>query len=287
MRRRSGRPSSPLRLLSSSSATTDEATAPRRRARRLLAEADARGVPRAPALLSAALAGAARGGLVREARGLFRELRAAGGGKPPSSAAFTALLTALKNSPQGPPLEEMLEVKRDMLAAGARPPLQAYHVLMDAAVARRDFAAAADLQQELLAAGLSPTRATYNRLLFALAAQEETEGGALPQVLGVLEAMEQRGIDSDEGTYTAILDVCAREGQVEALDSILEMMRKSLVPVTKEVLARRVRALGRAGRWREAVEEFRRASARLGAPRCLRELNPGSLFQPLRAAPRP
>lgn len=221
----------------------------------------ARGVPRSPAVLSAAISGVARGGLVREARALFLELRAAApAGKPPSAASFNAFLSALKNGPQGAPLEEMLEIKNEMVAAGLRPPLLTYHILMDAAVSRRDFAAATDLHQELLSAGLAPTLATYNRLLFALAAQEDhhhREGGALQQVLGVLEAMEQRGIQSDEGTYTAILDVCAREGQVAALDSIVDMMRKGRIPITKDVLARRVKALGRTGRWKDAAEEFR------------------------------
>lgn len=220
---------------------------------------EARGVPRSPQVLGVAIGCAARGGLVAQARALFRELRAAAAPKPPPASAFNALLTALKNSPQGAPLEEMLEIKAEMAAAGLRLPLQTFHVIMDAAVSRRDFAAATDLHQELVAAGLSPTLATYNRLLFALAAQDEPEGGALQQVLGVLEAMEQRGIQSNEGTYTAILDVCAREGQVGALDSILDMMRGGGIPVTTAVLARRVRALGRAGRWKEAVEEFRRA----------------------------
>lgn len=151
----------------------------------------------------------------------------------------------------------MLEAKAEMIKLGVRPTLLTFHILMDASAACRNFAAAADLQSELIAAGLTPTLGTFNRLLFALASQES---GSLEQVLEVLETMEQRGVQSDEGTYLAILDVCAREGQVEALDSIMEMMAKSRIPITKEVYARRVKALGRSGKWREAVDVFRRAS---------------------------
>jgi hypothetical protein len=267
---------------------------PDRVATALLDMASAR-VPLTAACYAIALRALAAGGRLRPALALLAEWRAAAAESnavpPPGADAFEAALQACASSPDAgacaaawasnsassaaadsamcaaepaSTLQLAWDLAAEMEAAGVPRHRNAFHALMDAALACRAPAAVFDARAAMEAAGIRATDATWCRLVAAAALRPRS---GVAETLAVIEEMQREGFTPTEGIFTSLLAACARCGDAPRAEAAAAAAAAAGIELGAVALASRLRASGGAGAWRHAAALLRAAPPRLARDR--------------------
>jgi len=107
------------------------------------------------------------------------------------------------------------------------------------------------LLQQMVSKGILPTARTFNAIMAIRPKVSETEGYV--QALDILRRMREEGVEPDVFSYTLAIDACERAKQWEAVVQVVDDARRKATVI---MLSRKMSALTKLKRWREALEVF-------------------------------
>lgn len=196
------------------------------------------------------LGAAAKGGLADVALDVFASMRSDGFAARKST--YNSLLEACAKAPQ-PRAEQAFEIFNVMVAEGTiAPNARTFALLVEAAGASGSPALARDALASAEAAGVDVSLATRNQFIAA-------SGADVSAALEALEAIEKRaGLEPDVFSYGGVLGACAKAGDADAATETEARMLARLGEDAHNRVTRHavIAALGRAGRWREALGRY-------------------------------
>ena len=214
------------------------------------------------------LAAVSAGGLVDFALDVFLKMRA--DGFAPRKTTYNSLLEACATCPQ-PRVEQAFEIFHRMSEEGrVAPNARTFALLIDAATRAGLPRFAFDAFDAMRAAGVDIPLMTYNRLIRAAGGDGDgTSVQALDQSGGVQtarallnEIRDKTDLEPDLYTYGSVLGTCAAAaaaGDSTAANvacQTAEEMRNAGVQHNRATRHALIAALGRAGRWRQVLEEY-------------------------------
>ena len=215
------------------------------------------------------LAAVSAGGMADAALEVFAKMRS--DGFKPRKSTYNSLLEACATAPQ-PRAEQAFEIYHVMVADGAiAPNKRTFVLLIDAATRAGKPELAFDAFDAMKkSSGLSMSSATssatssdaddvvgldvYNRLIHACAAKGPD---GLRRALDLFhEVKTTNSLTPDAYTYGSVLGACAAAGDAKTADALVAEMSDNRVSHNRVTRHAYITALGRAGRWEDALDQF-------------------------------
>ena len=212
------------------------------------------------------LAAVSAGGMADAALEVFAKMRA--DGFKPRKSTYNSLLEACATAPQ-PRAEQAFEIYHVMVADGAiAPNKRTFVLLIDAATRAGKPELAFDAFDAMKKSFSSTSSATssssddgdvvgldvYNRLIHACAAKGPD---GLRRALDLFhEVKSTPALAPDAYTYGSVLGACAAAGDATTADVLVAEMSERGVSHNRVTRHAYITALGRAGRWEDALDQF-------------------------------
>eukprot|EP00929_Paragymnodinium_shiwhaense_P100768 TRINITY_DN63341_c0_g1_i1.p1 TRINITY_DN63341_c0_g1~~TRINITY_DN63341_c0_g1_i1.p1 ORF type:complete len:884 (+),score=152.69 TRINITY_DN63341_c0_g1_i1:89-2740(+) len=180
---------------------------------------------------------------------------------------FNAALHALAKDNQW---RLTLQLLAEMESLGVRPNVVSYSTAITACTRAEEFDHALALFEDMKSKGIEPNEVTHTAVMRARA-RCMASPVSVDELLAELSGERQRGRELGAVAYGAAINACQEAGQWEAAISILEVMRKDMVPPNVVCYGAAAAACEVAGEWRAALqllEDMERGAVQASPPAC-------------------
>ncbi|KAM3568934.1 hypothetical protein VYU27_008957 [Nannochloropsis oceanica] len=161
--------------------------------------------------------------------------------------AYNAVLEALKMEGDW---RQALKVLQDMRQSGLTPNSVNHNTVLDAIAEAGESTEALALLKQMKAGGTKPDKRSYTAVIKSM-----VKTANIIQGRELFEEMVATGITPDAVTYTTLMELYGQAGNKEQMEQLVQQMsRKRGFPRDVRAFTAVIRAYGRAGLWREALE---------------------------------
>ncbi|EWM23818.1 pentatricopeptide repeat-containing protein chloroplastic, partial [Nannochloropsis gaditana] len=161
--------------------------------------------------------------------------------------AYNAVLEALKTDKEW---RQALQVLQEMRRVGLVPNVVNHNTVMDAIAEAGEAGEALALLKQMKVSRVPADKRTYTAAIKAMIKSADVLQGR-----ELFEEMCAAGITPDAVTYTTLMELYGQAGNKEQMEELVQQMsRKRGFPRDVRAFTAVIRAYGRAGLWREALE---------------------------------